>query len=389
MPAAVKIAVVLAGLVAMHSLGLVLRSRTGLARAAGPACFLGCLIYGAGIWLIAQIFHLGGHEPDAVWWWAAGVLPFALALGALELHALYAVLLGLWVGWEILGFTGLGAWLLGRWPGMPNGAYGLLAMAVPGFAWAYRKRSDKVLALYVALLAWWVVLQPFAWNTAMNPVYFMGAVGGLLLLAAEAHRPGNRMAVPYRICGTLLTAGVLVPLSYAGFHKAIRRDLNDGAWSPGLVHTLAIAVLSAATVAAVVVIRRRRTPISDRNPLAADLADLARRQWFSVGTILGMTAMGLWEAFVGGDSVLLQTIVANVAMVALAFWMMHEGLRTDQGAAFGVGVVYFLLWTVLRYIDLFSDFGGMLGAALMFFLCGATLFLVSLFWRRRKEVELA
>jgi uncharacterized membrane protein len=227
MPAALKVAMILAGLVATHKGGLTLRFRAGLERASGPAFFLGCLIYGAGIWLIAQIFHLSGHDPDAVWWWAAGVLPFALALDALELHALYAVLLAIWAGWEVLDFAGQGAWFFGRWPALPNGAYGLLLMAAPGFAWSYRKASDKALALYIPLVAWWVILQPFAWRFDSSPIYFMGAVGGLLLLAAEAHRPDSKMAVPYRLYGVLLTAGVLVPLSFYSYNKSIGSEPTD------------------------------------------------------------------------------------------------------------------------------------------------------------------
>jgi hypothetical protein len=47
-----------------------------------------------------------------------------------------------------------------------------------------------------------------------------------------------------------------------------------------------------------------------------------------------------------------------------------------------------LLWAVLRYVDLFGAFGGMLGAALVFFICGAVLFGVALYWRNRKAVPL-
>ena len=42
--------------------------------------FLGNLFYGASIILIAQIYHLGEHMPDGVFFWALGSLPFALLL---------------------------------------------------------------------------------------------------------------------------------------------------------------------------------------------------------------------------------------------------------------------------------------------------------------------
>ena len=33
--------------------------------------FLGNLFYGASIILVAQIYHLGEHMPDGVFWWGA------------------------------------------------------------------------------------------------------------------------------------------------------------------------------------------------------------------------------------------------------------------------------------------------------------------------------
>jgi hypothetical protein len=81
------------------------------------------------------------------------------------------------------------------------------------------------------------------------------------------------------------------------------------------------------------------------------------------------------------------TILANIAMVVLALWLIQVGLREDRGRPFTAGVLYFLLWAVLRYIDLFGDLGGMLGASAMFFLCGATLFGVATYWRKRKVVR--
>ena len=80
-------------------------------------------------------------------------------------------------------------------------------------------------------------------------------------------------------------------------------------------------------------------------------------------------------------------MLANLALVAVSIWLMQVGLREDRGLPFSAGVLLFLLWAVLRYIDLFGDFGGMLGASLMFFLCGAALFAIGQYWRRRKVVR--
>lgn len=104
-----------------------------------------------------------------------------------------------------------------------------------------------------------------------------------------------------------------------------------------------------------------------------------------MGLVLLMAIFLYWNVFIG--EMLLPTIVANVAMIFLAFWLMGVGFREDRVVPFAAGVLYFLLWTVVRYVDLFGDFGGMLGAALMFFLCGGALFGAALYWRQRRKIQ--
>jgi len=384
MPAAVKVSALVGGVLLAHATGWALRFQRAMRGGSEAAFFFGCLLYGAGIWLIAQIFHINAHDPDGFWWWAVGVLPLALALDTALLHLLFVALMAIWAGYEVLGFNDIGAWLFfGRWSRLPNGAYSLLPLAAPGVLWAYRKGSAQVLALYVPLLAWWVILQPFAWNFPANPVFFIGGVGGLLLLAAEAHRAASPMAVPFRFYGTGLVAGALVLLSFHGFNQ-----WNHGARLlslQGVYLSTATLVLAVAVLAAVSFARVRSRP--DPGAWPGEMMELARRQWFPCGVIASMVALGFYDALTG--EAMVPTVAANVAMIALAFWLMQAGLRDDRGRPFAAGVAYFLLWTVLRYVDLFGAFGGMLGAAVMFFLCGAALFGVALFWRRRKEVSLA
>jgi hypothetical protein len=105
--------------------------------------------------------------------------------------------------------------------------------------------------------------------------------------------------------------------------------------------------------------------------------------------ILPLMSAGCSNSSCADAAALLPTILVNVAMVAGAFWLMQVGLREDRGRPFSAGVLYFLLWSVMRYVDLFGDFGGMLGAAMMFFMCGGALFGVARYWQGRKEVRYA
>jgi hypothetical protein len=71
-------------------------------------------------------------------------------------------------------------------------------------------------------------------------------------------------------------------------------------------------------------------------------------------------------------------------MLGLAFWLMMVGMREERAFPFSAGVLYFLAWSVMRYADLFGEFGGMLGASCMFFTCGLAIAGFALYWHRRK-----
>ena len=65
-------------------------------------------MFGAGVWLVAQVFHVDAHWPDGIWWWALGTLPVALCLDTLMVHCLLVGLLATWAGSEVIGFPHLG-----------------------------------------------------------------------------------------------------------------------------------------------------------------------------------------------------------------------------------------------------------------------------------------
>jgi uncharacterized membrane protein len=382
-PWVAKLAIVFGSVSLTHALALYLRNSTTHQRVAELLFFLGCLFYGAGIWLVAQVFHLDSHYPDGVWWWALGVLPFALCLDTLLLHALLVGLLALWAGMEVLNFAHLSPFGFAPW--WPNGALSLPLLAAPGFVWAYRRQSPSAVSLYVGLTAWWIVLQAIAWDLSWQSLYLIGLMGAAFLILAEHHRQGSRMGMPFRMAGTLFVGGALLPASFLSFHEEMHRWHSYRSWAVPAFIQLVLMLLVFAVLMVFVQLFRPPTAGDRANPFAR-LLELARRQWVPFALVLVFTALSFLD-FASEETAVFAAILANIAMIGFAVWLMQVGLRDERGWFFSAGVLYFLLWSIMRYIDLFGDAGGMLGAAGMFLLSGIALFGLTMLWGKRRSLQ--
>jgi len=398
MTASLKLFTIFGTIVGTFAVAFWLRQQRKLLLTSEVLFFLTGAFYGAAIWLVAEIFHIQSHYPDGVWFWALGVLPFALALDTILLHTLYAGLLAVWVGTEILGFESF----------FPDFSYRHCALSlpflvVPGLVWAYAKRSAMTIGIYAPVLAWWAILVPIAWHWQVDPIYFVGLMGALMLLIAEMHREGSPLAVPYRFYGILIIGGALLPLSFGEF---IIHLLRQGSAAENYAAGLVIGLVGAVAALVVVFLQQRGAQAGTRPGMP--FVEILRRQWLPIFLIALLAGLCCWSGVLHPDDaqrqtyhhyptysdmekwtpeILVPTALANAAMIALALWLMRRGLREDSSLLFAAGVIYFLLWAILRYIDLFAGVGGMLGAALMFLLCGVGLFAVARFWRNRKEIE--
>jgi hypothetical protein len=212
-------------------------------------------------------------------------------------------------------------------------------------------------------------------------------MGALLLLLAEIHEEGSKFAIPYRLYGALLCMGILSILS---FHRAQQELARFGDSTQFLVQSFLVTLLALAALAASIVVQQRRDELN--YAYVRPLYGFVVRQWLPVSMAALMFVMPIWYTLLGNAEgradqsiAILPTILANIAMLALAFWLMLVGLREERAIPFAGAVLYFLLWALMRYIDLFSDAGGMLGASCMFFVTGAIIFGATLFWNRYRK----
>jgi uncharacterized membrane protein len=163
----VRLALLLAGIAGAHGLGAWF-ARVDRPVLADLCASVGSIIFGAGIALIGQMYHLGGDFAGAMLLWAMGALAAAVLTGSRGALAVALVAASLWSNMcafeicDVPHFSFLAIWLL---------AAGL------ALAWNSRVAAHLVA---IAALPWWIVtaLQP-----GLEPLSIL-ADGAALLFGA-------------------------------------------------------------------------------------------------------------------------------------------------------------------------------------------------------------
>jgi uncharacterized membrane protein len=104
-PKFAKLGIIVGAVAAAHAVGLRLFCGNERFRALGEGiCLLGTMLFGAGIFLVAQIYHIDEHFPNAFLIWGVGALLLGLAMPSIPQSILAAVLLTIWCGAERIEF---------------------------------------------------------------------------------------------------------------------------------------------------------------------------------------------------------------------------------------------------------------------------------------------
>jgi uncharacterized membrane protein len=166
-----KLVLVFSAVIAAHCGGLTLQRKPGWPQRLGEAfSLLGTMFYGAGIWLVAQIYHIDEHYPNGFLIWALGALALAWVLASTP-HALLAtVLLTIWGGTEVFDFHEPNFW-----------AFALVSAGLVPLAW----HKKSALLLGFVLVAIEILLIANVVNYGGSSHAFAASLGlGVLLIGA-------------------------------------------------------------------------------------------------------------------------------------------------------------------------------------------------------------
>jgi uncharacterized membrane protein len=299
---------------------------------------LACGLFGAGIMLVSQIYHIQGNAADAVWLWALGTLLAAGITGG-RMVLIFAIgLFGLWHGMQLDMFgrvSDMNLPYLGWW----------LAGAV--LAWWYQSRSAAHIS--VITLCFWILS---ALATVPTPqlaalllaMIAIGTISALLasLSAARMLRGFEGAALSY---AAVMLGLVIYYLTLA----------DDAAFT-----TDAAAADAALTYRAL--------------PFVLLLAPLALA---ALGHMRGWSlSYDLWVSLGAGLAVLLVhglaplPLLPEILLLALFIWITRMGWRLDQRSLRAIGMGGFVLALLLIYGE---TVGSLIGTSGFYLGAGVTL----------------
>jgi uncharacterized membrane protein len=194
-----RLAILLVGIVGAHGLGAWL-ARAGRPVLADLCSGVGSIIFGAGIALIGQMYHLSGDFAGGMLLWAVGALAAAALTGSHGALAVALVVASIWTSMRVFEVRDV-----------PHFSFGAIWLIAAGLALAWNSRVAAHLVA-LAALPWWIAT---AFQVELEPSFVLGDGAallfgaGLALAAAPWPRASSAGAV-LSIYGAFLLAGVAI-----------------------------------------------------------------------------------------------------------------------------------------------------------------------------------
>ncbi len=357
----VKLALIGVTLLLVHGSAWWLRRPAGThARVGESLHLLGTLLFGAGIWLVAQIYHLDEHYPNAYLIWSLAALGLAWAIPSVLQGLLALALVFMWSWFEVFDFNQTHHW--GAW---------LVAFGVMPLAWQQRSRPLLFfsLSLFMALYAFTLLRVD---DDLVFSALFITACAclGLARLAADstfADSAGVFHSVGATVYLLLLFVASFGSQEFAPFERLPTGGMAGFYWGLPLL----IALLAWARVLL-------------KRPAATHSLDTFSRRLEQVDAALIITA--LMVAI--GSSLPLAGIpqgnwlVFNLLFLAHGAILIAQGIRQLRWQWVSLGGLMLAALIFARFLDLFDS---LLMRSLAFLVLGGGLFIIGARYSRQKR----
>lgn len=340
-----KLTVIGVSVLFAHGAGMALFRTDSQRRHIGESLhLLGTILFGAGIWLVAQIYHFDAHYPDGFLLWFIAALSLAWALPSAAHGILAAVLVLLWSSLETFEYQGH----------LPQTSWILLCALLP-LAWWQRSASLLAVVLLSLPLSYLFGLWGLGEQFVMPVLLLLvGSYFAIAKLTASLAYPAAE-PVFYGVAVWLW-----LPLIFIGSFIGIPK-LQGMSELPGfgLLHIL-IPLL----IAVAVWLWALAKPSTRPSGLEG---------WCESGLIIGVLLLTVLPAMVGADVSGVGRLVFNLAFLGYSLLLIYRGTEYGRGKILGLGCVMLSVLAFARFTDLFYS---LLARSSVFLILGLLLFVI-------------
>ena len=359
MPKLAKLTLVFLALGAVHvSAGRFYRPESKY-RAAGEGLYLvGTMLFGAGIWLVAQIYHIQEHYPNAFLFWALGALALAWALPSISQGVVAVILLVLWNGFEAFDFKNP----------LLLSPFLILAGLLP-LAWLNRSRVLLTATVCAFLLTLAFSVSRLGSDLVVLVVFFSAVILTALGLIVRSREHFPESSPIFSFIGSAIYISVLFVLSF--HHRGRGVFTVHFGQVPDSIYFFSFAL--AAVVLWVWAVRIGWSKnLPTRTPFRPDYYGIPVALLVILLNTLGLLELRGW----------IGAAIFNLLFLFHSIMMIVSGCKSSDLKLTATGCLLFAIIAVTRYTDLFTS---LLARSLVFFLTGAALFAVGLYFSRTKK----
>lgn len=365
LPKFAKLALIFLSLLIAHATALIIRLRQPQNRNLIEGFHVvGTMLFGAGIWLVAQIYNIDEHYPTAFVIWGIGALALAWAIPSVIQGLIASLLLTVWGTSELVDFDNLHI-----------ASAALIMLGILPLAWIQRSRVLLLVALVFSLGL--LLLNTGIYINSIIVFYMLGSLSMLLIASAYVaiHSAFPRSADVLRSVGVAAYGLCLFTMTFLtiDLYTYIVQPTQ-----PDDVTLFAIKVQWGFLLATVLVwcVLFFRGMQSKK---AVDIPSTKSAQHCLIlvsAIVLSLQAAGLFAS-----NIQLLAMIYNAILASHCVLLIIRGTDNLAWRQVTIGCITLAILVYVRFNDLFDS---LLLRSLVFLLIGAMLFLIGHLYAKRK-----
>ncbi len=353
-----KLLVVFGSLALAHLVGISLFIRSERFRGLGEAItVLGTMLFGAGIWLIAQIYHIEEHFPNAFLLWGIGAMLLAWTMPSVIQAIIAAVMFAIWASAECTEFS----------TAMPY-VFVLLLLLFPI---AYNKYSKVLLAVLLLAFAVSTIFVFAACHSALLVFYALLSVFAIYTAAAMVQQRFNRFELFAPVYFFLGMAGYFVVMYILAFPDILKELIKDKSdYDINIFYWLVPLIIMAAgwiLVGWLKAVKKDKLKYYSHELFLMPLMPI-----FLYYCSYSITKYLEWPAI----------MVFNLVFLAHAGMLMARGCMNAVLSQTTIGSILLIVLVIARFTDLFDSLAV---RGLIFIIVGVLIFSQGFFYIRSKK----